>query len=144
VGNERPVVTLACYSHANPQASEGRLRPETAQGRIDAIETRLAAMGGEEALLVTAADVGDWAPPDLDLVAALLGVSLDAILANELPPERSKALLAQLIDEVRIVSATDVRVTYRVPPVVRLPDGMVEMRGLEPLTPSLQRRCSPS
>ena len=24
------------------------------------------------------------------------------------------------------------------------PDEMVEMRGLEPLTPSLQRRCSPS
>jgi hypothetical protein len=23
-------------------------------------------------------------------------------------------------------------------------DAMVEMRGLEPLTPSLQRRCSPS
>jgi hypothetical protein len=37
-----------------------------------------------------------------------------------------------------------VRVTYRVPPEVRIPDGMVEMRGLEPLTPSLQRRCSPS
>ncbi len=25
-----------------------------------------------------------------------------------------------------------------------VPSGVVEMRGLEPLTPSLQRRCSPS
>lgn len=56
----------------------------------------------------------DWAGADLDLAAALLGVSLDAILAHELPPE------------------------------VRLPDGMVEMRGLEPLTPAMRTRCSPS
>jgi hypothetical protein len=71
-------------------------------------------------------------------------VSFDAILASELAPERSKALLAQLIEEVRVVSVADVRVTYRVPPEVRLPDGMVEMMGLEPLTPAMRTRCSPS
>jgi hypothetical protein len=54
-----------------------------------------------------------------DVAAALLGVSLDAILANELPPERSKALLAQLIEEVRVVSSAAVRVTYRIPSEVR-------------------------
>jgi hypothetical protein len=70
-------------------------------------------------------------------------VSLDAILANALPPARSKALLGQLIDEVRVVSGQDVRVTYRVPPEVRIPDGMVEMRGLEPLTPAMRTQCSP-
>ena len=62
----------------------------------------------------------------------------------ELPPERSKALLAQLIEEVRVVSAADVRVTYRVPPEVRLPDGMVEMRGLEPLTPAMRTHAYPT
>ena len=31
-----------------------------------------------------------------------------------------------------------------VPPEVRLPDGMVEMRGLEPLTPAMRTQCSPS
>ena len=123
---------------------EGHLRPGTAQGRIDAIEARLAAIGGEEAPLAAEADAEDWEPVDLDFAAALLGVSLDAILANELTPERSKALLAQLIEEVRVASATDVQVTYRVPPEVRLPDGMVEMRGLEPLTPAMRTRCSPS
>jgi hypothetical protein len=101
-------------------------------------------MVGEEAALALESDPGDVGPVDLDFASALLGVSLDAILANALPPARSKALLAQLIDEVRVVSGQDVRVTYRVPPEVRIPDGMVEMRGLEPLTPSLQRRCSPS
>jgi hypothetical protein len=104
----------------------------------------LAAIGCEEAQLATEADPEEWGPADLDFAAALLPVSLDTILANELPPARSKALLAQLIEEVRVVSGQDVRVTYRVPPEVRIPDGMVEMRGLEPLTPSLQRRCSPS
>jgi site-specific DNA recombinase len=123
---------------------EGRLRPETAQSRVDAIEARLAAIGGEEAQFATEADSEDWGPADLDLAAALLGVSLDAILAHELPPERSKALLAQLIEEVRVVSSADVRVTYRIPSEVRLPDGMVEMRGLEPLTPAMRTQCSPS
>ena len=80
----------------------------------------------------------------MDLASALLGVSLTAILSDELPPERSKALLGQLIEEVRVVSTADVRVTYRVPPEVRLPDGMVEMRGLEPLTPAMRTQCSPS
>ena len=123
---------------------EGRLRPETCQTRIDQIEVRLATVVSEEAALALGSDPGDVGLVDLDFASALLGVSLDAILANALPPARSKALLGQLIEEVRIVSATDVRVTYRVPPEVRIPDGMVEMRGLEPLTPSLQRRCSPS
>jgi len=123
---------------------EGRLRPETCQTRIDDIEVRLAAMVSEEAALALESDRGDIGPVDLDFASALLSVSLDAILANALPPARSKALLAQLIEEVRVVSGQDVRVTYRVPPEVRIPDGMVEMRGLEPLTPSLQRRCSPS
>ena len=43
---------------------------------------------------------------------ALLGVSLDAILAHELPPERSKALQAQLIEEVRAVSPTAYRARF--------------------------------
>ena len=88
--------------------------------------------------------VYEWSEIDLELASALLGVSLSAILSRELPPARSKALLGQLIEEVRVVSGADVRVTYRVPPEVRLPDGMVEMRGLEPLTPAMRTQCSPS
>ena len=123
---------------------EGTLRPETAQARIDAIEDRIALISGEETELSIEAAPDDWDDIDLDLAAALLAVSLTAILSHELPPERSKALLGQLIQEVRVVSAADVRVTYRVPPEVRLPDGMVEMRGLEPLTPAMRTRCSSS
>ena len=54
---------------------------------------------------------GDIGPVDLDFASALLGVSLDAILAERLPPARSKALLAQLIEEVRVVSGQEVQVT---------------------------------
>lgn len=104
---------------------EGRLRPETCQTRIDHIEGQLAAMASQETALAQESDRGDVGPVDLDFASAPLGVSLDAILANALPPARSKALLAQLIDEVRVVSGHDVRVTYRVPPQVRIPDGMV-------------------
>ncbi len=123
---------------------EGRLRPETCQARIDQIGGRLAALASEQAALALESDRGDVGPVDLDFASALLGVSLDAILANALPPARSKALLAQLIEEVRVVSGQDVRVTYRVPPEVRIPDGMVEMRGLEPLTPAMRTQCSPN
>ena len=121
---------------------EGTLRPETAQARIDAIEERIAAIGGEEAELSAEATPDDWSEIDLDLASALLGVSLAAILSHELPPERSKALLRQLIEEVRVVSAADVRVTYRVPPEVRLPDGMVGDTGLEPVTSCMSSKCS--
>ena len=101
-------------------------------------------MASEAAALALQSDRGDFGPVDLDFASALLGVSLDAILTNALPPARSKALLAQLIEEVRVVSGQDVRVTYRVPPEVRIPDGMVEMRGLEPLTPAMRTQCSPN
>ena len=53
-----------------------------------------------------------------------------------------KALIGQLIDEIRVVSAVDVRVTYRVPPDVRLPDGMVGDTGLEPVTSCMSSKCS--
>ena len=127
---------------------EGTLRPATAQTRIDAIEERIAVIGREEAELSVEAAPQDWddldLDLDLDLASALLGVSLAAIVTHELAPERSKALLRQLIEEIRVVSAAHVRVTYRVSPEVRLPDGMVEMRGLEPLTPAMRTQCSPS
>jgi site-specific DNA recombinase len=123
---------------------EGRLRPETCQSRIDQIELRLGEVASEETALTLESDPGDVGSVDLDFASVLLGVSLDAIMAERLPPARSKALLAQLIDEVRVVSRQDVRVTYRVPPEVRIPDGMVEMRGLEPLTPAMRTRCSPN
>ena len=110
---------------------EGTLRPETAQTRIEAIEERITAISSEEADVSGDVTPEDWKAVDLDLASALLGVSLSAILSEELPPERSKALLRQLIEEIRVVSAQDVRVTYRVPPEVRLPDGMVEMRVSE-------------
>ena len=70
------------------------------------------------------------------------------------PTPRSKALLRLLVEEIRVVSPTDIRPTYRVPAVpalvappadaVRLLEGMVEMRGLEPLTPAMRTQCSPS
>ena len=70
------------------------------------------------------------------------------------PTPRSMALLRLLIEEIRVVSPMDIRPTYRVPAVpapvepplgaVRLLEAMVEMRGLEPLTPAMRTRCSSS
>jgi hypothetical protein len=71
-----------------------------------------------------------------------------------MPTPRAKALLRLLIEEIRVVSPMDIRPTYRVPPMavpadppadpVRRVEDMVEMRGLEPLTPAMRTRCSPS
>ena len=89
--------------------------------------------------------------------AAFISWSLTEALGEVLkatPTPRTKPFLRLLVQEIRVVSPTDIRPTYRVPAVpvpvqspaeaVRLVEGLVEMRGLEPLTPAMRTRCSPS
>jgi hypothetical protein len=62
-----------------------------------------------------------------------LSQALGTILRNA-PPERTKALLRLLIEEIRVVSPADIRPTYRVPTEVRIVNGLVGEPGLEPGT----------
>jgi hypothetical protein len=95
------------------------------------------------------------------MISWSLTEALDDVL-KALPTPRAKALLRLLIEEIRVVSPMDIRPTYRVPAMaappeplraattttttdpVRRVEGMVEMRGLEPLTPAMRTRCSSS
>ncbi|HLZ47262.1 MAG TPA: hypothetical protein VKR80_01275, partial [Candidatus Limnocylindria bacterium] len=51
---------------------------------------------------------------------AFLSETLDLVL-QQLPTPRAKGLLALLIEEIRIVSPTDIRPVYRIPGEVRVP-----------------------
>jgi hypothetical protein len=90
------------------------------------------------------------------MIILALSEALDDAL-KAIPTPRVKALLRLLIEEIRVVSPMDIRPTYRVPAMaapaeplpaaadaVRRAEAMVEMRGLEPLTPAMRTRCSPS
>jgi hypothetical protein len=62
-----------------------------------------------------------------------LGQALDQVLQQG-PRARTEALLRLLIGEIRVVSPTDIRPTYRVPADVRIPEELVGDTGFEPVT----------
>ena len=118
---------------------------EGLQARIRAIEDERTAIPDG----VTEQAIG---PDEIAFISWSLSEALGEIL-GQIPTPRTKALLRLLIEEIRVVSPTDIRPTYRVPTArsmtaateegaVREQKGMVEMRGLEPLTPAMRTRCS--
>ncbi len=136
----------------------GQLSPELCQARVAGLQARIQAIEDERAAIVDAAAGPPLGPDEIALISWSLSEALGGIL-RQAPTPRTKALLGLLIEEIRVVSPTDIRPTYRVPTTVptatasgaaaeegavRNQDEMVEMRGLEPLTPAMRTRCSPS
>jgi site-specific DNA recombinase len=131
----------------------GELSPQVAGSRVEALRARLQVVDGERATIAAQTPTGPFGADDAALISWSLTEALGEVL-KATPTPRTKALLKLLIEEIRVVSPTDIRPTYRVPAIpapveppaeaVRLLEGMVEMRGLEPLTPAMRTRCSPS
>ena len=134
----------------------GQLSPELAQERVAGLQARIQAIEDERAAIPQGSAARSLRPEEIALISWSLSEALGEIL-KQTPTPRTKALLRLLIEEIRVVSPTDIRPTYRVPaaPVpaaaagaeegaVRELEDMVEMRGLEPLTPAMRTRCSPS
>ncbi len=130
----------------------GQLRPELAQERVAGLQARVQAIEAERAAVPQGTAAQSLRPEEIALISWSLSQALGEIL-QQTPTPRTKTLL--LIEEIRVVSPPNVRPTYRVPtaPVptaaadegaVRGLEAMVEMRGLEPLTPAMRTRCSPS
>jgi hypothetical protein len=96
------------------------------KARIDALiaeEAALASKAAEEpSQAPSAADVAEW--------AAELSTLLRAGSAQQ-----RKALFRLLIKELRVMSREEILPTYRVPPVVRAPNGQVVPTGFEPVSP---------
>jgi hypothetical protein len=53
--------------------------------------------------------------------------------------QQRKALVRKLVKEIRVVGRDEIVPTYRIPSLVRAPQGWVEGSGLEPPTSCLQR-----
>jgi site-specific DNA recombinase len=121
---------------------EGSLSPADCQERIAKLKARIDALAAEEASLAqrsaegaseapSAVDVADWAK------------ELSTLLRSGTPQQR-KALFRLLVKELRVMSREEILPTYKVPALVRAPEGQVDPRGFEPLTSWLPAMCSTS
>jgi hypothetical protein len=57
-------------------------------------------------------------------------------------PQQRKALLRNLVQELKVMSGRRIEPTYKIPALVRAPEGQVEVRGVEPLTSAVRRQRS--
>lgn len=119
---------------------EGSLSPADCQERIAKLKARIDALIAEEASLTlraaegatevaSATDVAEWAED--------LGTLLRAGTAQQ-----RKALFRLLVKELRVMSREEILPTYKIPALVRAPEGQVEVRGFEPLASAVRRQRS--
>ena len=121
---------------------EGSLSPADCQERIAKLKARIDALMAEEASLnqQTAEGVSD-APSAIEVAewAKDLGMLLRAGTVQQ-----RKALFRLLLKELRVMSREEILPTYKIPALVRAPEGQVDPRGFEPLTFWLPARRSTS
>jgi site-specific DNA recombinase len=121
---------------------EGSLSPADCQERIAKLTAQIDALIAEEASLAqqdsegvpegpSAVEVAEWARD--------LGTFLRAGTAQQ-----RKALFRLLVRELRVMSKDEILPTYKIPALVRAPEGQVDPRGFEPLTFWLPARRSTS
>jgi len=107
-------------------AADCQQRVDRLRDRIEALETeqRVIAGGGLESLSAapTADDVAEWAR-DLRLQF------------ESATPQQKKALIRLLVREIRVMSRKEIRPTYKIPALVRAPEGQVVPTGFEPMSP---------
>ncbi len=111
---------------------EGSLSPADCHERIAKLKARIDSLVAEEASLARrAAEQSSEALSPIDVTewARDLGALLRAGSAQQ-----RKAVFRLLVKELRVMSREEIRPTYRVPALVRAPDGQVDLRGFEPLT----------
>lgn len=112
---------------------QGKLSPERCEDRLARIQARLDDLRAQEAELTLSAPVqAAHAPTAVDL--AEIADALEAVTA-EGDPQRAKALLRLLIDELRVNSRAEILPTYRlVTPEVCAMSEKVGAPGIEPGT----------
>lgn len=118
-------------------AVDCRERVDGLRDRIEALEAeeRAIAEGSRESLspAATADDVAEWAR-DLRL------------LFESATPQQKKALIRLLVKELRVMSRSEIRPTYKLPALVRAPEGQVDLAGgcvnRLPLLRALQNRVA--
>jgi site-specific DNA recombinase len=121
----------------------GSLTARRLAGRMDELEHRLAELRTLRATLQEVlADRSIVAPTTKDIGAVL--TSIDDAMDDGTIPQR-KALMQQLVTEIRVESRSEIFPTYRLPaPPVRVISGVVGRGGLEPPTSAVTgpERCA--
>ena len=122
---------------------QGKLSPERCEDRLTRLQVRLDDLRAQEAeLSLQAPDEATRALTAAELAA--VANHLETVIA-ETDPQKAKALLRLLIDELRVNSRAEIQPTYRlVTPEVCAMSEKVERTGIEPVTSGLQSRRSPS
>ncbi len=122
---------------------QGKLSPERCEARLTRLQARLDDLRAQEAeLSLCAPDEAAQAPTAAELAA--VADQLEEVIA-EAEPQKAKALLRLLIEELRVNGRAEIRPTYRlVAPTVCAMSEKVERTGIEPVTSGLQSRRSPS
>ena len=122
---------------------QGKLTAERCEDRLVRLQARLDDLHAQEAeLSLSAPHEAAHAPTTADL--AEIANVLEAV-ATEGDPQKAKALLRLLIEELRVNSRAEILPTYRlVTPEVCAMSEKVERTGIEPVTSGLQSRRSPS
>jgi site-specific DNA recombinase len=122
---------------------QGKLSPERCEDRLTRLQSRLDDLHAQEAELALAAPDEATHAATPALVAEVADL-LESVL-DEGDPQKAKALLRLLIDELRVNSRAEILPTYRlVTPEVCAMSEKVERAGIEPATSGLQSRRSPS
>jgi hypothetical protein len=101
--------------------------PADCQERISKLKTRIDSLIAEEASLEQRMVVEPSDPPSA-LEVAEWATDLGALLRAGSAQQR-KALFRLLIKELRVMSRQEILPTYRVPALVRAPDGQVDLAG---------------
>ncbi len=125
----------------NEAFEQGKLSPERCEDRLAHLQARLDDLRAQEAELTLAAPVqAAHAPTAAEL--AEIADALEAVTA-EGDPQKAKALLQLLIDELRVNSRAEILPTYRlVTPEVCAMSEKVGRAGIEPATLGLKVPCS--
>jgi hypothetical protein len=110
---------------------QGKLSPERCEDRLTRLQARLDDLRAQEAELALAAPHEATHAPTPALVAEVADL-LEAVL-DEGDPQKAKALLRLLIDELRVNSRAEILPTYRlVTPEVCAMSEKVGAAGIEP------------
>jgi site-specific DNA recombinase len=122
---------------------QGTLSAERCDKRLSRLQARLTELRGQQAELVASTpDEGTHAPTRAELAA--IADDLDDLLAKA-EPQQAKALLRQLIAELKVESRAKIQPTYRVlDPAVCATSEKVEAAGIEPASAEAPRRTSTS
>ncbi len=104
------------------------LDPKQCRERVGALQARLEELASE--LAAPTRSAAPPAPVDVAEISWALSEAL-ALVLRIVPAPRAKALLRLLIEEIRVVSPTDIRPAYRVPLEVRTPTELVSRERFE-------------